>query len=39
LLNLPTRVKDLLVLTRLITLFEIAESEADVKNSFAPAQC
>jgi anti-sigma B factor antagonist len=39
LLNLPTRVKDLLVITRLITLFEIAESEADVQNSFAPAQC
>jgi anti-sigma B factor antagonist len=35
LLNLPPRVHDLLVITKLITLFDVFESEADAVRSFA----
>src|SRR5262249_28103876 len=35
LLNLPPRIYDLLVLTRLITLFEVFDSEAEAVSSFA----
>ena len=35
LLNLPQRVHDLLVITKLITLFDVFESEADALRSFA----
>ena len=34
LLNLPTRVHDLLVITKLITLFDVFESEEDAVSSF-----
>ena len=34
LLNLPSRIYDLLVLTRLITLFDIVESEAHAISTF-----
>jgi anti-sigma B factor antagonist len=34
LLNLPARVRDLLVITKLITLFEVFESEPDAVRSF-----
>lgn len=34
LLNLPSRVHALLVITRLITLFDVFESEADALSSF-----
>lgn len=34
LLNLPPRVHDLLVITRLITLFEVFESEGDALRSY-----
>ena len=35
LLNLPPRVHDLLVVTRLITLFEVVDSEADAVRAFS----
>lgn len=35
LLNLPSRVHDLLVMTKLITLFDVADSEADAVRAFA----
>jgi anti-sigma B factor antagonist len=35
LLNLPPRIYDLLVLTRLITLFEVVDSEADAVRAFS----
>jgi len=35
LLNLPPRVHDLLVVTRLITLFEVVDSEADAVGAFS----
>jgi anti-sigma B factor antagonist len=35
LLNVPRRIQDLLVLTRLITLFEIVDSEADPASAFS----
>jgi anti-sigma B factor antagonist len=35
LLNLPPRIHDLLVLTRLITLFEVVDSEADALRAFS----
>jgi anti-anti-sigma regulatory factor len=34
LLNLPPRVHDLLVITKLITLFDVFESEKDALSSF-----
>ena len=34
LLNLPTRVHNLLVITKLITLFDVFESEEDALSSF-----
>ena len=34
LVNLPPRIHDLLVITRLITLFEVFDSEADAAGSF-----
>jgi anti-sigma B factor antagonist len=35
LLNLPSRILDLLVVTKLITLFDIVESEADAIRAFS----
>ena len=37
LLNLPPRVHDLLVMTKLITLFDVVESEANAIQAFAAA--
>ena len=35
LLNLPPRIHDLLILTRLITLFEVVDSEPDAVRAFS----
>jgi anti-sigma B factor antagonist len=35
LINLPSRIRDLLVITRLITMFDVMESEAAAMTSFA----
>ena len=38
LLNLPPRIHDLLVVTKLITLFEVVDSEADAERAFSVKQ-